>query len=241
MKGMRFLFIISLLSLSITTYSQHDKNRVTQFADITAGVASYRGSFSVAYVRDWKPGKNRKFEIGFGGRFTSFIGANRYYITAPAKLTSESTSPLILFKENIIENIDSLLVKSPQVNAFNLCITIDYVISQKFTTGFNIDIIGFSFGDRQRGNYMNGVQRKNTAGEPTPFNILLISDNDKGTLNSELYVKYFLNKKWGIKLAAQFLFTEYTTKTKVQQLPEANDRFRNKSLLLGFGITYKLD
>jgi len=41
-------------------------------------------------------------------------------------------------------------------------------------------------------------------------------------------------------LGAQFLFTEYTTSTKVQQLPEQNDRFRNKSLLLCLGISWRL-
>ena len=76
--------------------------------------------------------------------------------------------------------------------------------------------------------------------KPTSFNILLISDNDRGSLNSELYGKYYWNEKWGVKLAAQFLFTEYTTDTEVQQFPEPNDRFRNKSLLIAAGISYKL-
>ena len=75
---------------------------------------------------------------------------------------------------------------------------------------------------------------------PTPFNVLLISDNDRGTLNSELYANYFLNEKWGLKLAGQFLFTEYTTQYEIQQYPEANDRFRNKSLLLAIGVVRKL-
>jgi hypothetical protein len=77
-------------------------------------------------------------------------------------------------------------------------------------------------------------------GKPTAFNVLLISDNDHGTLNSELYAKYYFNEDWGIKIGAQFLFTEYTTDTEVQQFPEPNDRFRNKSLMLAIGVIRKL-
>ncbi|MDZ7646567.1 MAG: hypothetical protein U5K54_04975 [Cytophagales bacterium] len=40
-----------------------------------------------------------------------------------------------------------------------------------------------------------------------------------------------------LKVAYQYLFTEYTTDTEVQQLPEPNDRFRNKSSMLSVGIT----
>ena len=77
--------------------------------------------------------------------------------------------------------------------------------------------------------------------KPSAFNILLISDNDRGSLNSELYGKYYWNEKWGVKLAAQFLFTEYTADTEIQQFPEPNDRFRNKSLLLALGVICKLN
>jgi hypothetical protein len=55
-----------------------------------------------------------------------------------------------------------------------------------------------------------------------------------------LYLKYYWSEKWGAKLGAQFLFTEYTTNTEIQQFPEPNDRFRNKSLMVAFGVTYKL-
>jgi hypothetical protein len=106
--------------------------------------------------------------------------------------------------------------------------------------GFNIDLIGFSFGGSKKGNYINGFEGGMENASPTEFNILLISDNDNGSLNSELYLKYYWNEKWGAKLGAQFLFTEYTTHTEIQQFPEPNDRFRNKSLMVAFGVTYKL-
>lgn len=208
--------------------------------DVNVGVGSYRGSLSAAYLHSWHIGRRHRIGIGTGLRYTGFLGADQYYITAPAKLTSESRSPLIFFKENVEENIDSLLVNSPQTHSVNLLVNLYYEFSGKLVVGFNIDVIGVTFGKRVRGNYINGYQGGNVGAEPTAFNVLLISDNDRGSLNSEFYGKYFLTDHFGLKAGAQFLFTEYTTDTEVQQFPEPNDRFRNKSLLFTAGITFKL-
>src|SRR5215212_1029959 len=60
----------------------------------------------------------------------------------------------------------------------------------------------------------------------TSFNLLLVDNHDKGSLNSEFCVRYFVNDKVTMKLIYQHLFSEFITRTKVQQLPEPNDRFR---------------
>ncbi|HYC83926.1 MAG TPA: hypothetical protein VEB86_01835, partial [Chryseosolibacter sp.] len=206
--------------------------------EATAGVGSYRGTLSFSYIHNWRFGNNERIGIGAGARLTSFLGSNLYYITAPAILTSGSRSPLILFKENIVENIDSVLIGSPQVNSLNVCVNLEYRFSRKLTAGFNIDAIGFSLGKTKRANYINGSEGRMTHASPTPWNILLISDNDRGSLNSEFYARYTISPVLAIKAGAQFLFTEYTTEAPVQQEPMANDRFRNKALLFALGLTF---
>jgi long-subunit fatty acid transport protein len=49
-----------------------------------------------------------------------------------------------------------------------------------------------------------------------------------------------MNDKWGVKLGFQYLFTEYTTDTKVQTTPDGqkNDRFRSKGRGISLGVTY---
>lgn len=210
-------------------------------ANFTGAFGNSEGTISAMVSYDWELWKKKKFAIGVGARVTTYFGANQYYTTAPAELTSGDTGPFVIFKEDIEENIDSLLIKSPQTNAVNLLINLRYKFNEKLMIGFNIDAIGFSFGSSKSGNYINGVQGSMENAKPTSFNILLISDNDRGSLNSELYGKYYWNEKWGVKLAAQFLFTEYTTDTEVQQFPEPNDRFRNKSLMFAVGVTHKLN
>jgi len=231
------LFLLACC-LPLISFSQ-DAERGSNLADLTVSAGSYRGSLSLSYLRNWRLGKKHKFGIGIGGRATSFLGANLNYITAPAEITSGSSSPLIFFREDIEENLDTLLIKSPQVNMINVMISFDYRLSEKFLLGFNIDLIGFSFGPTTSGNFMTGNTGKNTEATPTPFNILLISDNDQGSLNSEFYARLVLTPRWSIKAGTQFLFTEYTTNEKVQTVPADNDRFRNKALMFTVGITRK--
>jgi hypothetical protein len=236
MVGRNFILILFLL-LPMTISAQ---SKTSDYIDGTFSFAKYEGSLALHYAHIWNFFEGRKIGVGLGGRITSYIGANQYYVTAPAELTSGSTGPLVIFKENIVENIDTLLIKFPFVTSLNISINIHYQVTQKLLAGFNIDAIGFSLGKRTQGNYINGPTGGITQGKPTTLNALLISDNDFGSLNSELFVNYKLNKKWSAKVCATFLFTEYTTDTKVQSFPKGNDRFRDKSLMVGLGVVYQI-
>lgn len=228
-------FGLSLLT-AFSAWAQ-SQSQSLRHADACASYASMEGTVTVSAFHEWLLGTSRRFEFGLGARFTGYLGGNQYYITAPARLTSGTTGPQVLFIENIPENIDTFLVKSPQVNALNLSVNLGYHINTKISAGFNIDLIGFSLGGKRKGNYINGFYGKMGRGKPTFFNLLLVSDNDKGTLDSEFYVKYAMNERWSLKGGAQFLFTEYTTDEELQQLPEPNDRFRDKSLMLLLGVS----
>lgn len=224
---------LGLLLLPISLWAQRSVN----FADASVGAAKYQGTLSLSYVHLWKFGAKKKLSAGIGGRFTSYLATNQYYTTAPANLTSGSSSPFIIFQDNINANIDTFLVKSPQLNCFNISLNFEYQLTKKLSAGFNIDLLGFSFGGTTNGNYINTPIGKMVEAKPTAFNLLLVSDNDKGSLNSEMFVRYAIDEQWALKLGAQFLFTEYTTSYKVQQFPSENDRFRNKSLMICIGVT----
>lgn len=221
--------------------AQKSPSITSNSVDLGLGVASSQGTLSAAYIYDWYLGKNKKIIVGLGGRITTYIGANQYYSTAPAKLTSGSTGPGVIFKENIIEHMDTFLIAKPRVVSINAMINLGYKVTSKITLGFNIDAIGFSIGNKTQGNYINGSQGQIVEAKPTSFNLLLVSDNDLGSLNSEFYGKYRLNNKISLKAAFQFLFTEYKTEIPVQQYPEPNDRFRNKSAMFSAGVSFNLN
>jgi hypothetical protein len=173
-------------------------------------------------------------------RFGSQFGNNLNFATAPAILTSKREGPQVFFLETFNENIDKLFISSSQVNSLNASINLQYTFKNKLDIGFNIDAVGFSFGKEISGTYidnqspvlLNGSQQ---TAKPTTLNALLISDNDIGSLNSELYARYWFNKKWAIKAGVSFYFTEYTTNNKLRL---ENDRWRNKILMGMIGVTY---
>lgn len=241
----QIIISIVVLFLTTTAAAQEKKIRaVNNFADVTFGIGTSQFTGSLSYVYNWKVGKRKKWELGLGARFTSYFGSNLYFITAPARLTSGKTDPTVLFAKDIDENIDSVLFPKAQINSLNLTLNFGYNFSKKFSAGLTIDAIGFSFGKKQSGTYYgnNFATGVPVTAKPTGFNLLLISDNDKGSLNSELFVRYKLNDSWGVKLGFQFFFAEYTTDSKVQTTPggEMNDRFRKKMAGVAIGVTYNL-
>jgi hypothetical protein len=234
------IFPLVFCIIAATGLNAQKTTATDQSASFTVAFGSKQFSTALGYQYLWKLGKKQHFQIGGGARFTSNFGSNLYYTTAPAKLTSGKTGPSVLFADNLKQNIDSVLFKNPQVNALNISVNFAYNVYKKITVGFNIDAIGFSFGGSQNGSYLgNNGTGAATSAKPTAFNILLVSDNDKGSLNSEFYAQYKFDNKWGAKLGFQFLFTEYTTSTKVQTTPDGqkNDRFRNKAAGISFGVT----
>lgn len=238
-KMKKLSIIVAILILSTSIQAQK-RTSVSNSAAFTVAIGSSEFSTALSYQHLWKLGKKEKFGIGGGIRLTNYFGTSKYFTTAPAKLTSGKTGLGVFFADDIPENIDSVLFKNAQTNALNMSLNFDYTISKKIVVGFNIDAIGFTFGAQQNGSYLgnNGVGNA-TVAKPTSFNLLLVSDNDLGSLNSEFYAQYKFNNKWGAKLGFQFLFTEYTTNTEVQTTPDGqkNDRFRNKSSGISFGVT----
>jgi len=242
MKKISFYLLASLVLGIAANAQQKAKPAVNQFADFTLGIGSSQGSAALAYVHNWKLFKKQKWEAGVGVRFTSYFSSDKYYRTAPAKLTSGKSGPAVFFADDIVQNLDSVFFPKAQVNSLNISLNFGYNFTPKFSLGFNIDAIGFSFGGSKNGTHINGNTTKPTTAKPTAFNLLLVSDNDLGSLNSELFAKYQFNKKWGAKLGFEFLFTEYKTATEVQTTPDGqkNDRFRNKVSALALGISYQL-
>jgi hypothetical protein len=233
--------LLILISFSVLTLVASAQSQLEQGISIDIAAGSTQGTLVPAYYRNWFIGKKEKIFVGGGARLTGYFGRNQYYVTAPAKLTSDGTGPLVIFKENITANMDTFLVAKPNVYALNAMINLGYQFNSKLQVGFNIDVIGVSFGGQRQGNYINGRQGQTVNAKVTSFNALLVSDNDRGSLNSELYVKYNTGDRWSLRTGLQFLFTEYTTSSKVQQLPEPNDRFRRKSLMFMIGTGVRLN
>ncbi len=241
----RILLLVSSVLFSMAAISQSVKKDSTtkasmNFTDISVGFSPNQAIIASSYTHYWGIGKKQKLQLGVGARLTNSFGTDQYFTTANAQLTSGKTGPGVLFADDIQANVDSFFIGKPQINSFNISFNSEYFVSKKFSVGFNIDLIGFSFGASKTGTYINNGRTSLVGAKPSSFNLLLISDNDKGSLNSEIFARYKLNSKWSLRGGAAFLFNEYTTNAAVQQLNGiSNDRFRDKTLNAMIGLSYQ--
>lgn len=231
--------------LAIASFGQAlDKSYKT--ADV--GVAAGNGFLSAfSFTKMYGVGKTHKFKIGYGVRLSNYFGKDLSARTAPASLTSGKASIAALVSDDIVANIDTFQLKTLQTNSLNLSINLQYALSSKVEAGINIDAIGFSFGGKQSGSLISKRSKRTftdgtlvSEASPTSFNALLISDSDLGSLNSEVYARYWLTEKIGIRAGLSFIFSEYTTTKKVAVAGEQNDRWRYKGLLPLVAISFKL-
>lgn len=238
MKQERPILFIALL-LAITSGSasgQGGQSAPSRSADFMFGFGSGQTNLSLSYQYAWKFGKKKRLELGAGVRFSTFLSSNKYFVTAPAKIVKGESGPQALFKEAIPANMDSVQFPSAAISSLNMMLSLGYRFSDKFMAGLNIDVIGFSFGGKQSGTYINGSSTQPVTASPSAFNLLLVGENDLGSLNSEFFVAYSINEVWAVKLGIQHIFMEYTTDSKVQQFPEANDRFRITPTVVCAGV-----
>lgn len=217
------LFLIPVFSSAIVfgAYAQESSKKFSFAAEagIRASPGMRGGGLSAWAIRGI--GLRQKFMAGLGIRHSSHFSKDRDFITAPARLTSDE------------KNLDTLVL-SGSLHSVNLALDLRYYLNFAFALGFNIDLLGFSFGPEQQGK----LKEITALAEPSKFNILLVDDNDIGTINSEFYLAYTFSEHLAGKLAFSYLYTEFTTDKKYIAGID-NDRYRNKSMGLALTLQYR--
>jgi hypothetical protein len=216
---------LCLLTSFYNVHAQVEGKKYTLFGDVSGRVASgqFGGGPSVWGHRGF--GTSRRFSIGVGLRHSTHIGTKQEFTTAPPEFSTDE------------KLVDTLTLANSSVTSLNLALDFRYKVFKKLSIGFNIDAIGFSFGPDQTGNLVASPVAFSAKAKPTSLNVLLIGDNDIGTLNSEFYLVYHATEKLGLKLGLSYLFTEYSTDRKYVSGID-NDRYRNKSMGGALGVQY---
>lgn len=227
--------MIKLLVLILFTSSTYAKtfNRMA----FTMGGATREQQVALDASRFWQISDTRFF-LGTGVRLTSQWSQGQNFRTAPASLTRGQSGLGAILRPEKQENIDDLIIGNSQVTSINVLAQLLYRWNENWSLGANIDLVGGSFGRLRKGKYNperdDGSWSDEVSARPTPFNLLLGDDNDKGSINSEVYVHRSLNNGWGLKLGVVHAFSEYTTNRKLRN---NNDRFRKKNYLPTIGLT----
>lgn len=243
------MFLVMMLVSGVAFNVTAQETRFSKSADyfeFAASGASGRFSGALSWSHAARVSKRLpRVKLNYGLRFTSFVGANKYYVTAPSKYTSPVQSLGTIFSETIEANIDTVTTATAVTHALNVAIGIQYSITPKLEVGFNIDAVGFSFGPKRDFNIISSVFDPNqppvVSGSPTRLNLLLTSDNDIGSLNSEFFARYWLSDKIGIRAGFTFLFSEYRLDRELSfdNGRIMNDRYRYKASMAMLGISYK--
>jgi hypothetical protein len=208
---------------------------------VTANASVGKNEQTLAFsgLYNWRVAFKNRFKVGLGVRSSHYFGQNQYFETAPAKFTTNQEGPQVLFVPSVPGNIDSLKVGSAYVHSLNLMLNLEFAITPKWDIGTNIDLIGFSFGSANDISHISSyypVESSPQFSAKASFNnLLLISDNDKGSLNSEFYGRYHLNDRWAINGGATFIFSELQTS---KGFDFGNDLFRRKAFLGTVGVSW---
>lgn len=221
------LKIITLVAILIVTNSVHAQVKSFDFA--LAAKNGIAPSFS--FESKYNFGAKKRFSIAYGARANAYFGGETDYITAPALLTSGKRSLAAFFTEYKPDKLDTLRLSKTSAFSLNSKLAFAYNF-KKSEIGFNIDLFGFTFGGKQSAVFhaaeSNSLNNLTVSAKPTLFNALLISDSDRGSLNSELYYKRYINEKSAFRFGISFQFLEYTTD---RILTFENDRYRMKTLM----------
>ena len=228
---MKKVKLVTFLFFSLTVASKAQTDLPKNTADLNIGIGQVV-SGNLMYKRNFYLGQNKKIIIAPAARLGFANASSINYISAPFEITSEP------------DKVDSFTIGGTSILSAGFGINIGYRINNKLSVVFDIDVFGLSFGGKQTGVFIPGktskdsmlLPRANQELSPTSPNILLVGDNDRGTLFSALNVNYALKDNFGIKLGAGFLFTEYTSTNKLGITN--NDRWRAKSLQANIGAYY---
>jgi hypothetical protein len=234
------LILLVLTCNAVSAQETNELPHTNRFVDFTATIGASQQTLAASYVHNWRVGKKRKFELGLGLRNTVYFGVKKDFWTAPADVARGSSVPfIVVVSEQKTENWDTLTVQRPFTNSLNLSANFGYNITKKLYAGFNIDLIGFTVGRTGSAIFTsNGTTTTEPEAKPVPFNLLLTGDLDLGSLNSEFFLGYHLNKRWSVKGVYQFMFVEHKTTNVKQTVPKDVNRFRNKANNGGIGVAY---
>lgn len=221
-----FVMLLAFSQHSVFAQDSGDKKWNHEFGlSISAGDAQFTPALEWGHL--YGLGEKKKFQIGYGVRYSLNFGSDQIFTPAPPDLVTDEAVD------------DELTVDQTQISSLNAVIRLRYNISSKLYAGFNIDAIGFSMGGEQDATLTSSELNEavNTTVTPTSANILLVGANDFGSLQSHFLVGYHINEKWGLQGGFSYTFTEYTTDG---ELVRDNDRFRRQTGMGFLKLTYGL-
>jgi hypothetical protein len=228
---MKYFLSLFVVFSTVFSFAQREHH-----ADIAYSFGENSNTFSGNVVKNFKVLKSEKLHLGVGARAGYFQGKDVSYLTAPAKHKKSK------------DGIDTVIVSKPMFISVGLTLNASYHFTPQWSVGCNVDAIGFTFGKKKDSDFYPSLAsqnedpaRKKLTNEqvkPSQNNFLLLGNNNKGTLYSEVFARYRYQERYSLKVGYSFITTEYSSKNRIGH--DNNYRFRNTSgqIMIGFGYSF---
>ena len=228
-KVVTLVALVMLLNVSSKAQAKTDAPveqnsfKINNQFDLSLGAAKNEFIESLSYRHIWGLGKHKQWRVGGGVRFSSYQGSNGNYLSASPKFSGKS------------ELTDTLSLLTAQQNNLAILVAASYRIKNKFELGFNIDLVGYSFGATQNATFISNKIATPTSASANAPTALLVGPNDLGMIRAEFTLGYWVSDKTLLRIGLTSLNTEYKTATELQT---DNSRFRRNSQLPFIAVTY---
>lgn len=208
------LFLFTLL-LPLASHAQISKGprHATVFDwTVAAGPDLHYGS--AAGWQLWGLDGGGRVQAGLGGRVT-------YYRSAGNDFDHQNGAPAILH------------VDEPRLLALNLALHLRARVAGPLRLGFNLDLLGATFGPDRTGTLTPAPTAGTFQGPPRPVwnNVLLGAAADRGSLNSALYASVALPYRLSVRGGWSHVVTAYEI---------GFARYRRARNLAALGLSYQL-
>src|SRR5690349_13312077 len=108
MKNTFLVIVVSVLSLTCNGQQMpHYRDNICFDLALSGSSNQFTAALSASHLSS-PIRKIPNLQLGYGLRFTTFVGANQYYTTAPAKFTSPIQNLGTIFSKTLEENIDTI-------------------------------------------------------------------------------------------------------------------------------------
>lgn len=242
MKG---FYTILFAFLPFVSFSQSQfTNRISKGMDVGLAFKNDHTAPSLTYYELLHLGRQQVFSLGWTFRAGGVYGKDVDYITAPARLTRGETGLAALTADVRPTNIDTLRFDRTSQSMVNFGLVAQVKLGP-VELGASADLLGFALGrlrsakilSSKGGYYVDTASEEDSliyfspkhttqSAHPRSINVRLLGDNDRGSLATEVYARFLITKRIGVKVAYQWLTTEM--KLNQDRTLDGNLRYRNR-------------
>lgn len=156
----------------------------------------------LAWQHTWGIAWKKRILVGYGVQFSSFYGQGTTLVTKAS---------------DVVGMRDTLMIRNAEVHSLNLTFHLEIRPFSWLYLGASLDLAGFSLGPKrtayiQGPNFPEGGELINT--RPQYGNLFLFGTRDKGSLNSQFFLKFWPTDFLSIKLGYSIYHVNYVAAEK---------------------------